>query len=199
MDSDWEFDLLDFSQRNLFVFPILPATSTSVDLSGNNFRTIGLLPVKIQYLDLSHNNIKNNSNKVFPKGLRTLNIAGNKFKEIPTLPKNVKSLDISYNNIATINYNSLPKQLKYLNVAGNKIDSLKFNLLPRGLQRIDIRDTRLSVLFVPRNWVKRVITSNDTRIISNILEYRRYATEASCILYGLITERGILKIIADYM
>jgi hypothetical protein len=29
MEDCWEFDLLDFSQRDLFVFPELPATTTS--------------------------------------------------------------------------------------------------------------------------------------------------------------------------
>lgn len=199
MESDWEFDLLDYSQRNLFIFPILPDSTVSVDLSGNNFRNIGTLPNKIQYLDLSNNNIRQTKQLLLLKGLRTLNLSGNNFKELPDLSKNIKSLDVSYNNIRTINYKSLPKHLKYLNISGNKISDINFDILPRGIHCLDIRYINISVLFVPRNWSRRIIASDNMTIISNILEYKQYNTYITNILYGLITERGILKLIVDYM
>lgn len=115
-----------------------------LNVSNNNIYMLPLLPNSIEYLYLNNNKILNIPN--FPKSLKHLECSHNKIMHISYIAKNIQTIICDHNQICQLPYLSEFHFLKTLICNSNLIKELP--PLPNGIEYINYSDNPIEI-FVP--------------------------------------------------
>ena len=117
--------LLDLSQNMIKrVDPgSIPASCTSIDLSGNCLIDCSNFPDGVMSLDLTDNVIEEADLSGYPH-LSVVDLSNNKLPEMPNLPDGVTSLDLQNNSISEVNMGDWPSNLQVCNISYNTLTVL---------------------------------------------------------------------------
>jgi Leucine-rich repeat (LRR) protein len=153
-------------------------------------------PRMLSQLSMSNNQITHFDCTDLPR-LTKLDLSNNKLNSFPkNIGNHLNSLSLNYNEITRIPFEHLSETLQYLSLNGNKIGYVS-DVIPRSIKIIQLENNPLFYFVQRENLL--IATSNYTMNFRTIEEMKAYKLSLAKWMGTLVQERGICKMIAEYI